>query len=74
MLYFREIVALLCLVLLAWSLLAPVAGPEIVSVLPVIGFLSIVIVSLPIHRNAESSLRVLDPSHSTIALRAPPQR
>ena len=72
MLYLRQILAVLCLVLLAWSFLSLVTGPDIVSVLPAAGFLYIGLVSLPLPRNGESWFSVTDPSRFTISLRAPP--
>jgi len=72
MLHLRELISLLCLVLLVWTLFAPASGPDIFLVLPVVGFLCIVATAVPIPGRRERKFRILDPSLSSISLRAPP--
>jgi len=72
MLHLRELISLLCLVLLVWTLFAPGSGPDILLVLPVVGFLYIVATAVPIPGRRERKFRILDPSLSSISLRAPP--
>ena len=70
----RELVSILCLVLLAWALIAPAGAPDLLFVLPVIGTLCFVSLTQRVSPGLTSCLRVLDPSISFISLRAPPQQ
>ena len=71
--YFRQIVAVLCLVLLAWTLIAPIGLSGFFLVLPVIATLSIILVSVLLP-GTKPGFRVLDPSLFSISLRGPPQQ
>jgi hypothetical protein len=73
MFYFRQVVAIVCLVLLAWTLIAPIGLSSFFLVLPVIATLSIILVSLLLP-GTESDFRVYDPSLFSISLRGPPQQ
>src|SRR5262249_40348336 len=72
MFHLREIITVLCLVLLAWTLLAPVAAPDILIVLPVIAALLIALVSSLLPQSAGFRFHVLDPSLASNSVRAPP--
>src|SRR5262249_59156199 len=72
--YLRELISVLFLVLLAWTLIAPAGAPDVLFVLPVIGTLWLISVTQCVSPATTSRLRVLDPSISFISLRAPPQQ
>ena len=73
MFHLRELITVLCLVLLAWTLLAPSGAPDLLYVLPVIGTLLVAAVSIGVPRTSELNFRRLDPSLFSLSLRAPPQ-
>ena len=74
MFHLRELVTLLCLVLLAWTLIAPGAAPDFVSVLPLIAILHFALVAVRLPSGNETGFVALAPSLSSISLRAPPQQ
>jgi hypothetical protein len=69
----REIIAVLCLVLLAWTLVAPVAGHDLLIILPVVAMLCVAATAIELPNSTEIRFRVLDPSLLSILLRAPPR-
>jgi hypothetical protein len=69
---FKELVSVLCLVMMAWTLVAPSVAPDILLILPVVGIFSAVFVAHRVSFASTSHLRILDPSISFISLRAPP--
>ena len=74
MFHLRELISVLCLVLLAWTLIAPAGAPDVLFVLPVIGTLWLISITQRVSPATTFRLRVLDPSISFISLRAPPQQ
>lgn len=74
MFHLRELIATLCLVLLAWTLLAPGIAPDLVYVLPVIGTLLVAVASSKLPRTSQLNFRPVGPSRFPLSLRAPPQR
>ena len=72
MFYLREVIAVLCLVLLAWTLFAPIGAPDILSVLPVIAILPIAVVPyIETSRMRVARYQVLPEGSFTAALRSP---
>jgi len=69
----REIIAVLCLVLLAWTIVAPVAGHNLLIILPVVAILCVSATSTGLPDSTQFRFRVLDPSLLSILLRAPPR-
>ena len=74
MFHLRELISVLCLVLLAWTLIAPAGAPDVLFVLPVIGTLWFISDTQRVSPATTFRLRVLDPSISFISLRAPPRQ
>jgi hypothetical protein len=75
MIQMRKLISVLCLLVVTWSFVAaPVSGPSLVFVLPLIGFLFVAVVSLRFSKSADSDFIVLDPSRSSVSLRAPPRQ
>ena len=72
MLHLRELISILCLVLLAWTLIAPASGSDILLVLPIVGILYIISDAVRIPSRGEHRVRLLEPSLFSISLRAPP--
>lgn len=71
--HFRELIAALCVVLLACALLAPAGAPDILIILPVVGLLCVTFIAVRIAVTTRSGFRVLDPSLASISVRAPPE-
>ena len=70
----KRLVSALCLILITFTLIAPAAGQDVFFILPLIGILLVIVVSLPALSIAEPDLVALDASLSSVSLRAPPQQ
>ena len=74
MFHLKELVTILCLLLLVWTVIAPAGAPEILFVLPVVAFLCAVSVSQRLSGTIEFDFQPLESSLSSLTERAPPLR
>jgi hypothetical protein len=74
MFHLKELISILCLVLLAWTLVAPAAAPDIFLVLPIVAILCAVLLSQRVPLAMEIGLRLQDSSFHSVSPRAPPQQ
>jgi hypothetical protein len=74
MFHLREIITIVCLVLLAWSLVAPVGSHDSLLVLPVIAALCVAVISVRLPNATGFRYRALDPSLASVSVRAPPKQ
>jgi hypothetical protein len=70
----RQAIAVLCLILMVWVLFSPVLGSDAAPfVLPVAGFLQLLLLSLSVLLFADGS-NPSEPRFGFASLRAPPQQ
>ena len=73
MTHFRELIAVLSLVLLASAVLATDGAADMLYILPVVETLFVVLASVAVAIAPDLTFRRVEPFLSSVSLRAPPQ-